>query len=149
MTQRRNLRGWGYLAAALLGGLAIMFAPAILVGRPVVHGLVYPPRLLIWTVAVGLAMIWASVFAILNFRGKDEFEQQASRVGWYWGGTLGLAASAPIYVFVAAGGLHWLWPAIPIGAGRAPPGGAGYCLPVLMQFAGFLAVRAWWRLSKG
>jgi hypothetical protein len=149
MLNRRSLRGWGYLAAAVLGGLAILFAPAILTGRPVTHGLIHPARLVIWTLAVGLAMAWVLVFATLHFRSQDEFQQQASRVGWYWGGTLGLAASAPVYFFVASGGLHWLWPAIPIGAGLARAFVAGYCLPVLLQFAGFLAIRGWWRVSKG
>ena len=149
MPDRRRLRAWAYLAAALIGGIAIAEAPLVLVGRPVVHGVVDPGRVVVWTIATALAMAWAVVFAVLLFRNQDEFGRQASQVGWYWGASLGLAVSAPVFVFVALGGLHGLWPGVPAGRDLARAFVAGYYLPILLQVAGFLAVRTWWRLSKG
>jgi len=147
MPSQRVQRNWAYLAVSILGAAAIVYAPVFLVGRPV-HGPIDPTRVVVWTLAAGLAMAWAVSFGVLVFRNQDEFAQQASRVGWYWGATLGLAVSLPAFVFIALGGLHWLWPGVPAGRELERAFVAGYYRPVLLQAAGFLVARGWWRLSK-
>jgi hypothetical protein len=148
MPDRRTFRNWAYFAAAIIGSVAIITAPVVLVGRPMAHGAIDPMRLGLWTLATGLVVAWAVTLGVLIFRNKDEFEQQASRVGWYWGATLGLAVSMPAFVFIALGGLHWLWQGVPAGRELQRAFLAGYYLPVVMQFAGFLVARGWWRWSK-
>jgi hypothetical protein len=148
MPEQRRLRTWAYFAASILGGMAIATAPLVLVGRPMAHGAIDPARVVVWTIAAGLAMAWVVAFGVLLFRSQDEFERQASHVGWYWGAVLGLAISFPVFVFIEIGGLHWLWPNVPAGRDLGRAFMTGYYLPVVMQFAGFLIVRAWWRLSK-
>jgi hypothetical protein len=148
MWNRRDIRAWSYLATAIVGGVMIAIGPGFLVGRPVVHGRIEPDRLVIWTLAFAVAMAWTIVFSTLNFRSSDEFQQQTSRVAWYWGSAIGLAVSLPIYGFISFGGLHWLWPAIPSSGALARAFMTGYGLPVLAQLLGFVVVRTWWRMSK-
>jgi hypothetical protein len=149
MPDQRRRRYWAYLAATVVGALVISQAPIVLVGRPVVHGVIDPGRVVIWSIGEALAVVWAVGFGVLMFRNADEFGRQASQVGWYWGTSLGLGVSAPIFVFIALGGLHAFWPGIPASPELRRAFTLGYLLPVLMQVAGFLIVRTGWRLSKG
>ena len=148
MLDQRRLRNWTYLAAIIVGAIVLSRAPLILVGRPMVHGVIDPARVVVWTGAVALAVVWAVFFGVLMFRNQDEFQRQASQVGWYWGATLGLAVSTPVFVFIALGGLRWFWPGVPSGPGPSRAFMIGYYLPILLQFTGFLVVRTWWRWSK-
>jgi hypothetical protein len=148
MPDQRRRRYWAYLAATVVGALVISQAPLVLVGRPVVHGVIDAGRVVVWTIAVALAMVWAVGFGVLMFRNQDEFQRQASQVGWYWGATLGIGLSTPIFVFIGLGGLHAFWPGVPASPELKRAFVIGYLLPVLMQFAGFLIVRAGWRWSK-
>jgi hypothetical protein len=148
MLDRRTFRVWGYLGAAMLGSVAMVATLPLLVGRPWIDGRLDATRLLLWTLVIGLAMVWGFAFAARSFRSADEFAQHGSQVSWYWGAAIGLAASAPIFVFIALGGLHWLWSGIPTGPHLTRAFVVGYSLPVVMQLIGVMVVRAWWRMSR-
>lgn len=148
MLEKRSVRLWTYAAVGLAGGWALASLPLLLFGRTEASAFPNPERILELTIMMTLAMAWAAAFAILYFRNSDEFIQAGSRVAWYWGGIIGIAASAPIFVFVEMGGLHWLWPSSPVGPELARAFAMGFALPVILQLAGFLIVAAWWQLSK-
>ena len=148
MFEKRNIQIWGYQAVGLVGGIAILFVPLMALGRPASGHGIYPLVIVLMTLSSAAALGWVYVFARLSFRRMDEFVQQGSRVAWYWGGIAGLALSAPVAVFIALGGLHWLSPASPIGSPLARAFMLGYALPVVLQLAGFLIVASWWRLAK-
>jgi hypothetical protein len=150
MPTERTVRSWRHIAVAAIGGIVIWAGPAILLKHPGAFGLAVEPRLLLRVLAASLGMTWTVVFATLAYRAQDEFTQEASKFAWYWGGALGAAMSAPIYVFVAQGGLEL------IGAG--PPAAerhtaflafsAGYQLLGVSLMAGFAVARVWWSVSK-
>lgn len=117
-------------------------------------GLGHDGRIVASTLATVAAVIWIGIFTRLIFVNMDEFGQQASRVAWYWGATVGLLASLPILVFVEFGGLtlvmsHAAVAADPYtpaeGRARANILRLGFMIPVLTQAVGFLMVRTWWR----
>jgi hypothetical protein len=146
MIDRRTQLVWGYLLAGVAGAVALELFPALLFGR--LHAPVPPLRIAVSTLAVAAAMAWMVVFATLSFRHLDEFAKEGSKFAWYWGGTLGLAASAPVFLFVELGGLHAIWPASPLGreVGRAFM--TGYGLPLIAQTVGYGAVWVGWRMTK-
>jgi putative transcriptional regulator len=109
MPDQRALSRYGYMAAAVFGAWAIILAPRFF--APHLRGPPSPTWIVILSAATALAIAWALVFATLAFRRMDEFQQTASKFAWYWGGSIGLAASLPLFVFVYLGGLHWLDPA--------------------------------------
>lgn len=148
MTDRRSVRVWTYALLGLGGGIALMSLPILLFGRPVTSGAADSTRIAQVIIGVILSVAWAFAFATLAYRNADEFMQEGSRVAWYWGGVMGIAASAPIYVFIMLGGLHWLWPSSPVGKELARAFAFGYALPVTFQLLGFSIVAVWWRLSK-
>jgi len=147
MLERRQLITWAYVLAGVLGAWIIAAAPLIALGRP--GPVPTPTHIVVATLAAMAAIIWAVVFATLVFRRLDEFQQAASKFAWYWGGSIGLAASLPVYAFIAAGGLHWLDPAnFHLGGNLLRAFVIGYGLPVIFQLAGFLAARGWWQVAK-
>jgi hypothetical protein len=148
MADRRSIRLWTYAATGLAGGIALLCLPLLVFGRPVTRVFPDPTRIAQMVVVVTLALAWGIAFAILAYRNADEFTQEGSRIAWYWGGVMGIAASAPVYAFIIMGGLHWLWPASPVGKELARAFAFGYALPLGMQLVGFVIVSAWWRLSK-
>lgn len=154
MPDQRELRTWGYWAAVIAGALVLVYGGLFLAYGPVGRELGLGFRVGAMTISTALAGVWALVFATLIYRNMDEFGQQASRVAWYWGCGFGLVAALPIYVFVMTGGLN-LVENIPVShlapaeaQARAGIFRLGFLIPVLTQFAGFLAVRTWWTLSK-
>ena len=148
MFDQRNLRLWGFTAIGLVGGIVLAVAPILMLGRHINQSPVDPTRIVVITLAATLAIAWGALFATFGFRSADEFVREGSRVAWYWGGLLGLAASLPVYAFIAIGGLHWLWPASPLGAELYRAFTMGYLLPVITQAVGVLIASTWWRLSK-
>ena len=148
MPAKRNVRLWTYAVAGLGGALALECLPFLLFGHATPPPFPSAARILQLTIVMTLAVAWGVAFAILYFRNSDEFTQEGSRVAWYWGGVMGIAASAPVFTFVEAGGLHWLWPSTPVGPELARAFAMGYALPVVTQLAGFFIVAAWWQLSK-
>jgi hypothetical protein len=127
-----------------------MIAPVLALGRPPGDGGAPPPdRILIFTATATLAMAWAVFFIRRMFLRLDEYQQQASRVGWYWGASLGIAVSAPLYMFIILGGLHWLWPAnFHLGRDLARAFQIGFMLPIVCQVLGAAVVGVWWRASR-
>ncbi len=147
MLNQRSLSRWGYAAAGLVGGWAIVFAPLVVARHQ--HGAPPPEWIVIITVAAALAMIWACLFATLAFRQLDEYQRAASKFAWYWGGSIGLAASLPVFMFIYMGGLHWLDPArFHLGAELAFAFRLGYGLAAVSVALGFFVALAVWRIAK-
>lgn len=145
-TLPRKLPIWGYLLIAGLGAALVMLGAQLLVGAPPPG---QPPKLtqvIALTFAAIVVAVWAVWLSILVFRSLDEFQQEAGRFAWYWGGSLGMMVSVIGYVFVTMGGLHWLGAALP--GGPQPAFRDGYFLAIGCQLAGFVAVRLWWQAAK-
>lgn len=141
MDQRRK-RIWAYQGAAIAGGLAIM-----------VLTLLFNPRtgfgLGAITAIAAVAIVWSLVLAWRAFAKMDEFMREGSKFAWYWGGLIGLSASAPVYAFVVLGGLQRLQGVPPLGRQAALSFGVGYALPVVAQLLGFwIALIVWRRRTR-
>jgi hypothetical protein len=112
------------------------------------------PDARIWlrVIGAGLGMAWTVAFAALAFRAQDEFTQEASKFAWYWGGAIGAAASAPVYTFIAFGGLRLLGftSSLPRAANLAlfHAFALGYSLLAVSLILGFGIARLWWSLSR-
>jgi len=143
----RSLRRWLFTATAVAGALPLVVLPPLLLG-PSPTGGVDGTRILAISACALFGTVWALIFAGLAFRSEDEFSQQGSKFAWYWGAVGGVVASAPIYVFVQAGGLHWLDPAIPISRPLGHAFALGYGLLLLSQLAGYVAVLSWWKATR-
>lgn len=150
MLSGRTIRSWGYLAVAMVGAGVIWVAPALLLSHPGALGLAAATRLLLRVLAATFAMAWAVIFAALAYRAQDEFTQEASKFAWYWGGAIGVGVSAPIYVFIALGGLHLIGAGPPAAERHAAFLGfaAGYGLMAASLVVGFAVARVWWTVSK-
>ncbi len=150
MIERHDRRAWAYGGAAVGGGWAIMLLPLLILGPGHLHGpvVINPTRVVLTTLAAVLAVAWACWFARLSFIHFDEFLQEGSKFAWYWGGLLGIAVSAPLYVFIALGGLHWLDPARPVGLELFRAFVLGYCVLLFPQVLCFLGVYVWWKQTK-
>jgi len=146
MVDRRAKR-WVFTAVAVLGALALMVLPNLIAGPAAAAG-AEGGHILRVTAAALLATVCGLGFTILAFRQEDEFVQQGSKYAWYWGAAGGVVASAPIYVFVRAGGLHWLDPAIPFSRELGKAFALGYGLLLVAQLLGFLAVLAFWKATR-
>jgi hypothetical protein len=147
MASTRSLSRWGFVAAGLLGGWAITLAPVVAARHSA--GAQTPGWIIGCTLAAAVAMIWACVFATLAFRKLDEVERAASKFAWYWGGSIGFAASLPVFIFIHMGGLHWLAPArFHLGPELAFAFRLGYGLAAVSVMLGFLVGLAVWRFAK-
>ena len=135
-------------AATLKGVAGFLMLTLLLFAVLRFAGVTGPARILVVTVGTSAMVAWWIVFALGIFKARDEYLQHAERHAWYWGGLIGLVASVPVFVFIGAGGLQWLWPEVPGGreVGRAFV--TGYVLPTFMQVTGALAVGLWWRLAR-
>jgi hypothetical protein len=150
MMSGRAMRSWGYLAIAISGVGVIWVGPALLLSHPGAFGLATATRLLLRVLAATVAMAWAIIFAALAYRAQDEFTRDASKFAWYWGGALGVGVSAPIYVFIALGGLHLIGAGPPAAERHAAFLGfaSGYGLMAASLAVGFVIARLWWTVSK-
>jgi hypothetical protein len=145
---RRTLSVWKFMLLATVGGVGLMLAPRLLFG-PVNPADFGTARILQVAIPAAFAMGWAYVMAAMAFRRLDEFQQEASKFAWYWGGTLGLALSNAAYAFIALGGLHWLAPgSFQMGAEIFRAFRLGFLLGIGCPVAGFFAVRLWWQVAK-
>jgi len=145
--ERRSLRRWLFTAMAIAGALPLVVLPPLLItpsGAENVDG----TRILAISVCSLLGTVWALVFASLAFRAEDEFTQQGSKFAWYWGAMGGVVVSAPIYVFIQTGGLHWLDPAVPFSKALGRAFAMGYGLLLFSQLAGYVAVLSWWKATR-
>jgi hypothetical protein len=149
MVEKRTVAVWINGAIGVAGAFAIFVLPVLAMGPAARGGAPTPERILVTTFAAAASVAWVVFFTRRMFVRLDEFQQQGSRVAWYWGGSLGLAASTPLYAFIGLGGLHWLWPAtFHLGTDLYRAFVVGYMLPILCQVLGAVAVGAWWRLSR-
>lgn len=130
-----------FLTLAVVGGLGIGLSTILTVG-PARGTIPDAARIIAGTVTVAFAMIWACFFAIRAHFAQDEFKRQREILASYWGGWLGIAASAPIFFFIAIGGIGRV-------AGiHAPPlliFVIGYLLAPLCGAIGTVGARLWLR----
>jgi hypothetical protein len=143
MLERQNLTAIGYSAVALLGGTAIAIAPLLALGHAEPHSNLSATRILAGTIASLLAIAWAIYFARRAYGTGDEFQREKEKSAWYWGGSVGLAASVPLLFFIGVGGLHWIDPVVPTGLDLMRAFLLGYFLPVVLMTCGYLASRFW------
>jgi hypothetical protein len=147
MFERRNLSGWKFVAIGWLGAWAVALIPRWVFG--VTSADVGTARVMIPTLATAVAVSWTLWMATLGFRRLDEFQQEAGKFAWYWGGAIGLAVSLVGYVFIGLGGLHWLDPAhSPLGMDLFRAFRTGYFLGIGCALVGFIVARLWWQAAK-
>jgi hypothetical protein len=143
--ERRNLRVLANLAVGILGSLGLCVALLFAIGHTNLTT-PDPVRIVGATLVVALAMLWACWFAVRAHFAEDEYRRQQETFDSFWGGWLGIGASAPVFVFIAMGGLRWLDL-----AGR-PHGQVfrafvlGYLLPVAFATLGVVVARVLRRL---
>ena len=143
---RRSWDIWKFSLFAVVGAFAIILTPILIFGA---RDTVGTARVLIPTGATALGVGWATWMATLSFRRLDEFQQEASKFAWYWGGSMGVAASAVGYVFVGQGGLHWLDPAhFHLGRELFRAFQWGYLIGIAFPLVGFIVARIWWTAAK-
>jgi len=147
LIDQRSWGAWKFILAGWVGGWAIMSSPRLVLG--VTAADVGTARVLIPTATTAIGIAWTLWMATLAFRHIDEFQREAGKFAWYWGGAIGLALSAVGYVFIGQGGLHWLDPAH-YGLGRElfRAFQYGYLLCIGFPMAGFLLARLFWEVSK-
>jgi hypothetical protein len=135
------------MGAGVVGAVAILEASQLV--APYHRGVFDPTRVVVLTIAAALAVVWSVPFTTLAFRRMDEFQRAASKFAWYWGGSLGLLASLPIFAFIYLGGLHWLDPTrFHLGAGLGFAFWLGYVLAAGSTGLGFLVALGVWRITR-
>ena len=132
MMERGAIFTTGYLAFAVVGGLAISAAPLLLP----VGALSGAAASLAFTASIAAAVAWALAFALKAHRALDEFQRERARRAIYWGTAGGLVASAPLYAFIVMGGLHRISSGVPGGKPLAVAFASGYGLALLSIVAG-------------
>ena len=147
MIERRNLRMIAYLGVAILGGIGLALAAFVAMGHVDLKS-PNPLRILGGTLAIALAMFWACWFSVRAHFAEDEFQRQREIYVSFWGGWLGLGASAPVFFFIAVGGLHWLDPVVPANAQSFRAFVVGYLLPIACAVLGVAAAGLWRRVAK-
>lgn len=148
MFDSRTRRLWKFILVAWGGALVLMLGSQAVFGRmgPADLG---TGRVVIPTLTTAVAIAWTFVWAVVAFHRLDEFQKEAGKFAWYWGGTVGIAVSLVAYVFIGMGGLHWLDPVhSPLGRDLFRSFQTGYLLGVGGPFLGFLVARLWWSMAK-
>jgi hypothetical protein len=130
-----------FLAVAIIGGIGIGLSTILTVGniRDAVPG---TARIIAGTLLVSFAMGWACYFATRAHFAQDEFKRQREMSASYWGGWLGMAASAPIFFFIAVGGFG------PLATAKVPALDifvTGYVLAPVCAAVGAVGARLWLR----
>lgn len=121
-----------------IGGLAIALAVFAVI-HPHPGAAISPERIAIGTLVVALAMIWTCYFTVRAHFARDEFKRQREIAASFWGGWLGMAATAPVFFFIAAGGFG------PIATFHAPllVFTFGYLLAPVFAVLGTVAAQLW------
>jgi hypothetical protein len=143
MSDRRNLIVLAYIAVGLVGAVGVLCAPLLAMGWRPPYAIPNAARIVVESLAALPAMGWAVFFATRAYLAWDEFQREKEKSAWYWGSSIGLAASAPVLFFIGAGGLHWLDPAIPSGIHLMRAFMIGYFLAVAPMGCGYLVARIW------
>lgn len=146
MSLSRDQRFMLNLAIAIVGAMVIALVPLLAIGHAG-HQARDPGRIVVGTIAVALAMVWACGFAARAHLARDEFHRQRELAVWYWGGWLGVGATTPVFFLAAMSGLRWFDP-----MGAASPRTVwvftlGYVLPVVGGVLGATAAGLWARLN--
>ena len=134
--------------AAVVGGAALMWWPGFLWHGRGQIGPSHGDHILAATATTALGIAWIAFFLVRIFQLQDEFFRQGAKFAWYWGGSMGLMGTMPAYIFVALGGLTWLWPQVPSGPGLARAFVYGYALAYLGLTLGVVTAGAIWRLRN-
>jgi hypothetical protein len=92
-----------FLAVAIVGGVGIGLS-TILAISPHHNSAPDTARIIAGTLLTTFAMAWACFFAARAHFARDEFKRQREVSASYWGGWLGIGASAPLFFFIAVGG---------------------------------------------
>jgi len=145
MFDRRNARVVVNLAVGILGGVGLCIALFFAIRHTDLRT-PDPARIIGSTLVVALAMAWACWFSVRAHIAEDEYHRQREMADSFWGGWLGIGASAPVFVFIAMGGLHWLHLE---GSARGQVFRAfviGYFVPVVCATLGVIVARLWRRL---
>jgi hypothetical protein len=138
----RDQRTTLFLAIAIVGGIGIGLSTILAVG-PQHNSTPDTARIIAGTLITAFAMAWACFFAARAHFARDEYKRQREISASYWGGWLGIGASAPIFFFIAAGGFG------PLAASSAPRliiFMTGYLLPTLCAAIGAIGTALWLRL---
>ncbi len=142
MDERRALMTSAYLGIALIGGLTISATPLLV---PALSGVW---AALGFTAATGAAVAWGLAFAMRAHRSLDEYQRERARRATYWGTVGGIVASAPVYAFVAMGGLHRISSSIPTGKPLAVAFASGYGLALVSVIVGITISAAFVRRAR-
>ncbi|MBS0411012.1 MAG: hypothetical protein JSR86_13930 [Proteobacteria bacterium] len=145
---RMRMANVGNAVAALVGGAALMWWPGFVWHGGGQIGPSHGDRILAATVSTALGIAWIAVFMVRIFRRQDEFFRQGAKFAWFWGGPMGLMATMPAYIFIALGGLTWLWPQTPSGPGLARAFVYGYALAYIGPTLGVTTAGLVWRLRN-
>jgi hypothetical protein len=130
-----------FLAVAIIGGVGIGLS-TILAVSPHHNSAPDTARIIAGTLIIAFAMAWACFFAARAHFARDEFKRQREVSASYWGGWLGIAASAPVFFFIAVGGFG------PLATGNMPRlviFVAGYLLPTICAAIGAVGTALWLR----
>jgi hypothetical protein len=121
-----------------IGGIAIGLATIAVIG-PRYGTSPSPERIALGTLVVAFAMIWTCYFTVRAHFARDEFKRQREIAASFWGGWLGMAATAPVFFFIAVGGFG------PIATSRAPllVFVMGYLLAPIFAVLGTVAAQLW------
>jgi amino acid transporter len=135
----RNQKFALFLALALIGGIGIGLSTFLAIGR-IRDTAPDTAHIIIGTLVVTLAMVWACFFTVRAHYAQDEFRRQREISAGYWGGWLGIAASAPIFFFIAIGGFG-VHPAAHVHPSIIFT--AGYVLAPICGAVGAVGARVW------
>jgi TRAP-type C4-dicarboxylate transport system permease large subunit len=99
-------------------------------------------RIIAGMLVMTIAMAWACFFITRAHFAQDEFKRQREISASFWGGWFGIAASAPIFFFIAIGGLR------PLEIIHVQPllgFTIGYLIAPICGFLGTVGARLWLR----
>jgi hypothetical protein len=130
MIEQRNLRSTALALTGVGGGCLIVALPALVPKWLGVTPLKGAAAITVVTALVLVGELWCLGFATLMHRSFDEYQRERAKSAWYWGGGIGLVASAPIAVFMAM-------------AGWRPTFMLGYLLPSLGLALGYVVASFW------
>lgn len=135
----RNQRFSMFLALAIVGGIGIGLSVIPIVG-PAHRTVPDTMRIVAGTLVVTIAMMWACYFVVRAHFLQDEFNRQREVSSGYWGGWLGIAASAPVFFFLAINSLGRNAHEPPLIAFTL-----GYVLAPIFGAVGTIGARLWLR----
>lgn len=147
MNDPRNLK---LTLSALLGfggGCVIILLPVF--GSKIFHTPSFGGFWVLVVIAAALVgEAWALVLATRMHRSFDEFQQERAKSAWYWGGSIGLAITFPISLFVVNGGLGLVSPVLSISRPLIIAFAFGFLLPCVGLAAGYFGARLWYGGNK-